>query len=189
MNILHITTYNIGGAGRACYRLHRSLLRAEVNSKLLVLEKDQLLDVKTVYAFESDNKRLKASIKEQRELDEKHSEIEHLPSGVEPFKFPFSIYLIENHPLYEWADIIHLHWVAYFLNWPTFFKKNSKPIVWTLHDCLPFTGGYHHDKGFPFESYLKYVQENIVVKKQALKNHSLHIVPLCDWLKKKISEQ
>lgn len=41
-------------------------------------------------------------------------------------------------------DIIHLHNVhGYYLNYPLLFdflSKCEKPIVWTLHDCWPFTG-------------------------------------------------
>ena len=41
-------------------------------------------------------------------------------------------------------DLIHLHNLhAAFLNLPTLFryiKKNNIPVIWTMHDCWPFTG-------------------------------------------------
>lgn len=41
-------------------------------------------------------------------------------------------------------DIIHLHNIhGYFLNYPVLFrylKEWGGPVVWTLHDCWPFTG-------------------------------------------------
>lgn len=41
-------------------------------------------------------------------------------------------------------DIIHLHNIhGYYLNYPLLFdylKKWGGPVVWTLHDCWPFTG-------------------------------------------------
>jgi len=41
-------------------------------------------------------------------------------------------------------DIIHMHNIhGYYLNIDilfTFLKKSSIPVVWTLHDCWPFTG-------------------------------------------------
>lgn len=41
-------------------------------------------------------------------------------------------------------DIIHLHNIhGYYLNYPLLFShlaKLDKPVVWTLHDCWPFTG-------------------------------------------------
>ena len=54
---------------------------------------------------------------------------------------------ISQHPLVEEADIIHLHWINHgFLslrNLEQLFKLN-KPIVWTMHDMWPFTGGCHY---------------------------------------------
>jgi glycosyltransferase involved in cell wall biosynthesis len=37
-------------------------------------------------------------------------------------------------------DIIHLHWVARMMRLET-LRRISVPIVWTLHDSWPFTGG------------------------------------------------
>jgi glycosyltransferase involved in cell wall biosynthesis len=59
------------------------------------------------------------------------------------FSFPDSVYDITNTQEYKAADIIHLHWVSNFLDYPSFFLKNEKPVVWTPHDMNPFTGGCH----------------------------------------------
>ena len=41
-------------------------------------------------------------------------------------------------------DILHLHNLhGYYVNVEKLFnyiKKNKKPVIWTLHDCWPFTG-------------------------------------------------
>ena len=41
-------------------------------------------------------------------------------------------------------DVIHLHNIhGYYINYPLLFrylKKSRKPVIWTLHDCWPFTG-------------------------------------------------
>lgn len=51
--------------------------------------------------------------------------------------------LIEKITLLK-PDIIHLHNIhGYFLNYPILFKYLKEwggPVVWTLHDCWPFTG-------------------------------------------------
>jgi glycosyltransferase involved in cell wall biosynthesis len=41
------------------------------------------------------------------------------------------------------ADVIHLHWVGGFLDYPAFFRwlPKDKPLVVTLHDMANFTGG------------------------------------------------
>lgn len=53
----------------------------------------------------------------------------------------------------EWVqryapDIIHLHNIhGYYLHYPTLFKflkDYGRPVVWTLHDCWPFTGHCSH---------------------------------------------
>ena len=42
-------------------------------------------------------------------------------------------------------DVIHLHWVAHFLDYPLLPALGSgrEPLVWTLHDMNPGTGGCH----------------------------------------------
>jgi FkbM family methyltransferase len=45
-------------------------------------------------------------------------------------------------------DVIHLHWVAGFLDYDTLGKViDSKPIAWTLADMNAFTGGCHYSEG------------------------------------------
>jgi len=45
-------------------------------------------------------------------------------------------------------DLIHLHNIhGYYLNYPLLFdflSKSRAPVVWTLHDCWPFTGHCSH---------------------------------------------
>jgi glycosyltransferase involved in cell wall biosynthesis len=45
------------------------------------------------------------------------------------------------------CDIVHLHWVATFLDYESFFAvvPMERPVVWTLHDMNPVTGGCHYD--------------------------------------------
>ena len=48
---------------------------------------------------------------------------------------------------YHEADIIHLHWInAGFIN-IKHLKKIDKPIVWTIRDMWPMTGGCHYSMG------------------------------------------
>jgi glycosyltransferase involved in cell wall biosynthesis len=44
------------------------------------------------------------------------------------------------------CDIVHLHWIAFFADFPSFFNSlpEAVPIVWTLHDMNPITGGCHY---------------------------------------------
>ncbi len=47
------------------------------------------------------------------------------------------------------ADILHLHWLADFQSPPSIaaLAALGKPMVWTLHDQRPFTGGCHFSAG------------------------------------------
>ena len=63
---------------------------------------------------------------------------------LELFSYPFSDYDITENEWYKDADVINLHWVADFLDYKSFFEKNIKPVIWTLHDMNPFTGGEHY---------------------------------------------
>jgi len=44
------------------------------------------------------------------------------------------------------SNIIHLNWVADFIDYPDFFSRiqNNNKIVWTLRDMNAFTGGCHY---------------------------------------------
>ncbi|MET3580135.1 glycosyltransferase involved in cell wall biosynthesis [Mesorhizobium robiniae] len=47
------------------------------------------------------------------------------------------------------CDIINLHWVSIFLTPESIAQiaRTHAPVVWTLHDMVPFTGGCHYDNG------------------------------------------
>lgn len=51
-----------------------------------------------------------------------------------------------RHPWLKWADVIHLHWVQHgllSLSDLQQLRALGKPLVWTLHDLWPATGGCH----------------------------------------------
>jgi glycosyltransferase involved in cell wall biosynthesis len=62
---------------------------------------------------------------------------------------------IEQLRFLSFFDVINLHWVASFLSPEAvaFLAGLGKPLVWTLHDMNPFTGGCHYSSGC--EGYAK----------------------------------
>ncbi len=148
MNILHINTSDDGGAAQAAKRLHLGLLRKNVNSEFLCLiENKEKFEGRKVF---SDEKRsavdrilyklkLKKTSRERRKVI-----LEGRSAKFDIFTLPESDYDIMSSEAYKNADIIHLHWVAMFLDYASFFRKNRKPIVWTFHDLNAFTGGCHY---------------------------------------------
>ncbi|WP_237690544.1 glycosyltransferase [Salegentibacter lacus] len=117
-------------------------------------------------------------------------------SNLEMFSYPESNYDITQSSGYEEADIINLHWVANFLDYSSFFKKNEKPVVWTLHDMNPFSGGEHYtelfkgidESGYPIKRILSDFEEQefkavIERKKEAIKGFkNLTVVAPSQWL-------
>ena len=68
--------------------------------------------------------------------------------GQEPFNGPRSYYRGWS-KLIKDADIIQLHWVGRFLDYPSFFHaiRPEQRVFWRLSDMNPLTGGCHYDGG------------------------------------------
>lgn len=131
-----------GGAARAAYRLHSGLREVGVESNMLVASKTS--GDASVIACRN---RLSKSASELRTyLDAAplllYPNRDRKPYSVQwvPGNLPAKIDAID-------PDIINLHWVCGgFLSIETvaFLKR---PLVWSLHDMWPFTGGCHYDRG------------------------------------------
>ncbi len=208
MKILHINTYDTGGAGKACMRLHQGLLEENIDSKALIKERSYYLPLTFSFILALANFRVKlkhklVGIGKKLKLLSTYSEqerteiaLEKVRKGLEMLSYPFAITDITESPLYKDADIIHLHWVANFLDWQSFFAKNTKPIVWTLHDQNPFLGIEHYaerflgidDNGMPIErkyqkQELQEGEKMVDFKKNVLKNiDKITIVAPSKWL-------
>ena len=103
-------------------------------------------------------------------------------------------------------DIIHLHNIhGYYLNYPILFdclKRMQVPVVWTLHDCWPFTGHCAYfdfakcerwKKGcyspcpckseYPKTILCEATKRNYRLKKEVFNTiANLTLVPVSDWL-------
>lgn len=202
MNILLVSTYDgVSGAGAAiaCRRLQKSLIQLGYACKLLVLNRQPSEDHTEVFAFVNGVSK-KAILKKNylKGLDYifYHQKYPLLPNGHYNHSAPNSAYDLTKHELYQWADIINLHWVGGFLDYKSFFStKTPKPVVWTLHDMNPFTGGCHHAEsceGFKKQcgqcpqvakGHQKYIQKNWKIKNQ-VDYPFLTIVTPSKWLGK-----
>lgn len=186
MRILHVSTFDSGGAFQAAYRLHLSLLREGVVSKMLVLSKKRD-DLEEVYSFFDNQTFLSKVIHSIKYRYWKWRTQKLLRSKPEvQFSFHLSPYDILNHSLAKESDVVNLHWVAHFLDYPSFFKENSKPLVWTLHDLNPFLGGFHYLMYFTaVAAHFSQLDEWIKKEKQtSLKDRPrLQIVSPSIWLK------
>ncbi|WP_448518886.1 glycosyltransferase, partial [Rhodoflexus sp.] len=207
MKILHVSALDMGGAATAAIRLHKGLLKAGIQSAFLTT-KNCNRNIPNKYIYEPKvepitlSQVLKKTIKVRLGLESPHSfyEAQHLTIKGEPtgvgFSFAETLEDITSHPAYQEADIVHLHWVAGWLDYPSFFAKNTKPVVWTLHDLNPFSGGLHYAAGTsiteaqmgrlisePKDRLQKAHNYNLQIKQKSLEAvKNLHIVSPSDWL-------
>lgn len=169
MKVLHLTYTDAGGAGIAAVRIHNALRNHGIDSSILVAEKTSFdANIHTAEAcfnpsyIPPKNKILRKAMKMARKRGYFLSTKEHydrlvelIPSSHKTFfTSPLSCYNLNQHPAILDADIIHLHWVANFIDYPTFFPAINKPIVWTLHDENLAYGGFHY--GREREQYYPY---------------------------------
>ena len=97
------------------------------------------------------------------------------------------------------TDVIHLHWVSKMIDYESFFGSlpDGVPIVWTLHDMNPFSGGCHYSGGCQaYETECRNCPQvglrsdrdlsnrSFQTKISALQNKNLHIVTPSHWLER-----
>lgn len=193
MKVLIVNTYDIqGGAARATYRLHRALIDAGIDSYMLVQSKAS--DDYTVVG--PTTKIQKAIAKMRPTLDQIPVQFykNRTKTLFSPAWLPFSNIVDKINEINP--DIVHLHWICGGLMRIEDIAKIKAPIVWSLHDMWPFTGGCHYDEGCgaykKMCSYCKVLGSNknrdlsrkIWYKKEKtyLKIRNMTIVGLSKWI-------
>lgn len=148
MKVLHICITDEGGAGLCCRRLHHAIKDLGITSYVLTLLK---------YSDDSDVMRAPKGWRWALwGIVNKTLECLHLPltdklkvrnaaqHNDTTLTMPVTAFkTLHHHLLIQWADIIHLHGVAGFVDYPSFFTNVDKPIVWTQHDEILFSGLSH----------------------------------------------
>lgn len=144
MRVLTVNTCDIrGGAARAAFRLHQALLAAGVESRMLVQSKsggdDHVLSPETTLG--------QAWAKLRPKLDSLPTRFypHRSQTPFSPAWVPFSMVVDRINALSP--DIVHLHWVAEGMLSAADLGRIRPPVVWSLHDMWPFTGGCHYDEG------------------------------------------
>lgn len=142
IKILHIVAGGLGGgAARGAYWLHLGLREIGVNSKILTNSKVTLGDENVTTILKDKKSKIKNMIRGQLDnlptLFYKNRKKIIFSTGFVGFNFTKT----KEH---KEADIIHLHWInGGFINMKD-LSKIDKPIVWTMRDMWPFTGGCHY---------------------------------------------
>jgi glycosyltransferase involved in cell wall biosynthesis len=142
MKVTHFSTFARGGAGIACRRLHESLLAFGVDSRAVFRDLDgyrvggQAHPIKPrfmarIFRFPFKRWLIKPRV------------IQNNSSRMEIFTSPLSNFRVHQMKEFKSADIVHLHWIGDFLDYPTLFRQ-AKRYIWTVHDLNPFLGGLHY---------------------------------------------
>jgi glycosyltransferase involved in cell wall biosynthesis len=188
MKVIHLSTSDIGGAGRAALRVHKCLLDNNVNSEMWVnvsksQEKNIISPKRKFYEVLVFLRRY-AGIP-FRKLFKSENPILHSPAIL-----PSSWIKKINESN---ADIINLHWTQHEMISIADIAKIKKPLVWTLHDMWAFCGAEHiswdnrwkngyfksnrptHEKGFDINRWTWLRKLNYWKK-------PIHIVTPSTWL-------
>lgn len=196
MKVVHITTMDHGGAGIAARRIHEALLQLGVESRMLVRYKTS--DDDTITEAHADMGLYRPSripivervVRAMRRRGKYLTEVERYERQLAlldrqygaAFTLPISNFDLAKHPLVQEADIIHLHWVENFLDYPTFFNQVKKPIVWTFHDENIAYGGFHYSEEATRlkEPFAELEHTFTTIKRDVLATATnVHMVALC----------
>lgn len=146
MNILHINSHDNGGAAIAAIRLHKAMLNSGIDSKILFRYKTNY-SVPFSYQYSAPAKSIFSKVinrfkskKTQTRLDLKYNLTGHF-SLINKYDCN-----IRHLSIYKEADIIIFHSISNFIALESFLAKNTKPVIWTLHDMNSFTGGCHYSE-------------------------------------------
>ena len=208
MRVYQFSSFPHGGAGTAANRLHQQLRKDGVDSRFFYWKENsakpldhsyqqaEFYTPKSNFLFSPVAKRIRR-LRQKKIYGQYDTHLRSRPDGFELFSMAR---LVED-TAFEFrssgCDIVHLHWLAHMIDYPTFFASipDKMPIVWTLHDMNPMTGGCHYSSGCsrftvgcghcsqlkdPFANDVS--ADGFKVKRQALKNKNLHIVTPSKWL-------
>lgn len=142
MNILHIVAGELNkGAARGAYWLHRGLLDLGINSQILTSSVETYSD-KTVNSIVT-NKKEKLLKLLRRQADHSVRKL-YSKSKKNIFSTGLFGYDFTKTEEYQEADIVHLHWICDGLVNLRHLSKVNKPLIWTMRDMWPMTGGCHY---------------------------------------------
>lgn len=204
MRILFVNTSDdIGGAAIAARRLMQALAATgQVEVRMLVRHK-RTDDPRVEAIPHARRAKLKFAL-ERLEIfvrggfDRKNLfQIDHARFGSD----------ITRHPLYAWADVVHLHWLGQAMLSTADLERlvsGGKPLVWTLHDMWPFMGICHlaalttcdrwkHECGFcpllPGKGHADDLSRRVYLRKRAIYSRGrIHFVGCSDYLAEMAAE-
>jgi len=194
MKVLMVnTSETAGGAAIAAKRLMRALNRNGVEANMLV--RDKTTDDAHVFALPHQRRMRLRFIAERGIVFAANRLSRSNLWAVDANRFGCDITRL---PIFQEADIIHLHWVNQGLLSVGDLARilhSGKPVVWTFHDMWAFTGICHHAEScegwrhkcgdclllaHPAAADLSYT--TFARKEKAYKAGRINVIACSDWL-------
>ncbi|NGN44172.1 glycosyltransferase [Mesorhizobium sp. CGMCC 1.15528] len=137
-----------GGAALAAQRLHASLGQAGLDARFVCLDGYQAGDLHPQPSANPLEAARRLALRAVRSAQARAGTALR-PKLAETFELQPIIPQKAARLSIPSCDIVNLHWVSIFLTPETiaWIADTRAPIVWTLHDMVPFTGGCHYDNG------------------------------------------
>jgi glycosyltransferase involved in cell wall biosynthesis len=209
----HYNTFPHGGAALAARRIHSGIATQRTpwesrfyyaidEAETLLDETCQRLDFVSPVRPRSLNSLLRDRLwekpRQRRLIREYETHLRDRPADQETFSAAEQIQTTCLNWARDWADVVHLHWIAYLADYPSFFASIPEPIplVWTLHDMNPFTGGCHYARdcsrfhqgcgdcpqvNAPNKNDVS--RSSFLAKQKSLRHRKIAVVSPSDWLR------
>ena len=151
--LMIVSSSDSGGAGIAARRLHEALLGRDVVSQMYVAAK--YASAGRVYVPPSPNQKISVHPDNHVELSgygaynhKRFALIERdypKHQWIEYFTTPGQCVDLRALPFYDDFDVISLNWLSGFIDPALSLQAlKGRPLIWTMHDMNPFTGGCHY---------------------------------------------
>lgn len=208
MKVAHFCTFPHGGAAAAAKRQHRGLLEAGVDSRFFYFRNESNVGLDETFEqvqfkanrYEPPFGFLQKFLAKRRQRRVYRQFDQHL-ANRDPAGETYAMAELAEPTVLDWqkidADVVNLHWLSFFADFPSFFKSipSHIPVVWTLHDTHAFTGGCHYTSGClgaadgcggcpqvansnPQDVSLA----SFLAKRSAYSRKHLHVVAPCEWM-------
>lgn len=193
MKIVRITAYTFGGAAKSIFELHNSMIAKGVDEHVIISSGSE---TETIHVHPEDSyhwsniwifRKIQAALCKMHiwpRVEHYKNKANKLTSRERAFiTLPVTNFksLCENRYIQE-ADIVNLHWIGGFVDYPTFFKHVKKPIVLTLHDENHFRGILHYSN--ESNEVQKFDKEMLKIKRKALEHSdNIHVVTQSSYLR------
>lgn len=196
IKVLHVVAGSLnGGAARGAMNLHNSLRAHGVDSFVIT---NSIGDKDNYVRSVLEEKKIKLIKRKFLSLFSVAFKYVFKKDKSDTVSFGFTGWDITTCDEYLQADIINLHWINGLLNIKQ-IGKIRKPIVWTVRDLWPLTGGCHvFNNCYKFRTgcfqceKLKndYFDLSKIIYQRKLKNYpsNLNLVGLSSWISNLIKE-